>query len=187
VGTTSGSEHTTRQNRTEVKPDGAREISWGEGAGVALCGCGRPLSGDGGGQGVRDLNSEPGQGRSHREACVCPMIGHGVGGGVCSGRSDSGVVQGQRRRGGVGAMWRRRRVGLARWGGAVGVGPKCRARAQGELACGSGLWRAAPRPLAGRSAAFPHTYFIWMNCPFLQPGGLWGGVRGGDLNNTGDS
>ena len=113
MGTTSGSEHTTRQNRTEVKPDGAREISWGEGAGVALCGCGRPLSGDGGGQGVRDLNSEPGQGRSHREACVCPMIGHGVGGGVCSGRSDSGVVQGQRRRGGVGAMWRRHWVGLA--------------------------------------------------------------------------
>jgi len=32
---------------------------------VALCGCGRPLSGDGRGQGVRDLNSEPGQGRSH--------------------------------------------------------------------------------------------------------------------------
>ena len=29
---------------------------------------------------VRDLNSEPGQGRSHKEACVCPMIGHGVGG-----------------------------------------------------------------------------------------------------------
>jgi hypothetical protein len=52
VDTTSGSEHTTRQNRTEVKPDGAREIRWGEGAGVALCGCGRPLSGDGGGQGV---------------------------------------------------------------------------------------------------------------------------------------
>ena len=47
---------------------------------MALCGCGRPLSGDGGGQGVRDLNSEPGQGRSHKEACVCPMIGHGVGG-----------------------------------------------------------------------------------------------------------
>ena len=65
--TTSGSEHTNRQNRTEVKPDGAREIRWGEGAGVALCGCGRPLSGDGGGQGVRDLNSEPGQGRSHKE------------------------------------------------------------------------------------------------------------------------
>ena len=36
VGNTSGSEHTTRQNRTEVKPDGAREIRWGEGAGVAL-------------------------------------------------------------------------------------------------------------------------------------------------------
>ena len=36
---------------------------------------------------------------------MCPMIGHGVGGGVCSGRSDSGVVQGQRRRGGVGAMF----------------------------------------------------------------------------------
>ena len=47
---------------------------------MALCGCGRPLSGDGGGQGVRDLNSEPGQGRLHKEACVCPMIGHGVGG-----------------------------------------------------------------------------------------------------------
>ena len=122
MGTTSGSEHTTRQNRTEVKPDGAREISWGEGAGVALCGCGRPLSGDGGGQGVRDLNSEPGQGRSHKEACVCSMIGHGVGGGVCSGRSDSGVVQGQRRRGGAGAMWRRHWVGLARWGGAVRCG-----------------------------------------------------------------
>ena len=27
VDTTSGSEHTTRQNRTEVKPDGARETS----------------------------------------------------------------------------------------------------------------------------------------------------------------
>jgi len=37
--------------------------------------------GEGGGQGVRDPNSEPGQGRSHKEACVCPMIGHGVGGG----------------------------------------------------------------------------------------------------------
>jgi hypothetical protein len=51
VDTTSGSEHTTRQYRTEVKPDGAREIRWGEGAGVALCGCGRPLSGDGRGAG----------------------------------------------------------------------------------------------------------------------------------------
>jgi hypothetical protein len=50
------------ENRTEVKPDGAREIRWGEGAGVALCGCGRPLSEDGGGgRGDRDLNSEPGQ------------------------------------------------------------------------------------------------------------------------------
>jgi hypothetical protein len=38
VGTTSGSENTTRQNRTEVKPDGARKIRWGEGAGVALRG-----------------------------------------------------------------------------------------------------------------------------------------------------
>jgi hypothetical protein len=36
VDTTSGSEHTTRQNRTEVKPDGAREIRWGEGAGIFL-------------------------------------------------------------------------------------------------------------------------------------------------------
>jgi hypothetical protein len=47
VGTATGSEHTTRQNRTEVKPDGARETRWGEGAGVlALCGCGRPLAGE---------------------------------------------------------------------------------------------------------------------------------------------
>ena len=38
--TASGNEHTTRQNRTEVKPDGARKIRCGEGAGVALCGCG---------------------------------------------------------------------------------------------------------------------------------------------------
>ena len=30
VVTTSGSEHTTRRNRTEVKPDGAREIRWGD-------------------------------------------------------------------------------------------------------------------------------------------------------------
>ena len=53
VGTTSGSEHTTRQNRTEAKPDGARETRWGEGAGVALCGCGSPflftVSGESGG------------------------------------------------------------------------------------------------------------------------------------------
>ena len=79
---------------------------------MALCGCGRPLSGDGGGQGVRDLNSEPGQGRSHREACVCPMIGHGVGGGVCS-------------RDGQIAGWYKGNEGgeeLARCGGAVGWG-----------------------------------------------------------------
>jgi len=40
---------------------------------VALCGCGRPLggAGRGGWQGR--------QGRSHKEAYVCPMIGHGVG------------------------------------------------------------------------------------------------------------
>ena len=53
---------------------------------------------------------------------MCPMIGQGVGGGVQSVRSDSGVVQGQRRRGGAGAMWRRLWVGLARWGGAVRCG-----------------------------------------------------------------
>ena len=56
VGTASGSENTTRQNRTEVKPDGARKIRWGEGAGVALCGCGSEAPfggcwGDGGGAG----------------------------------------------------------------------------------------------------------------------------------------
>jgi hypothetical protein len=53
------SENTTRQNRTEVKPDRrtARKIRWGEGAGVALCGCGRPLSGDGGGAGETGTHS----------------------------------------------------------------------------------------------------------------------------------
>ena len=52
--TASGNEHTTRQNRTEVKPDRRRstkdQVGRG-GAGVALCGCGRPLLGDGGGAG----------------------------------------------------------------------------------------------------------------------------------------
>jgi len=72
VGTTSGSEHTTRQNKTEVKPDEARKIRWGEGAGVALCGCGRPLSGDeGGGQGAGILTlSRDRDGRTKRPACV---------------------------------------------------------------------------------------------------------------------
>ena len=46
VGTASGSEHTTRQNITEVKPDLPRKTRWGEGAGVARCGCGRPLAGE---------------------------------------------------------------------------------------------------------------------------------------------
>ena len=67
--------------------------------------------GEGGGQGVRDPNSEPGQGRSHKEACVCPMIGHGVGG-EC-------VVDGQI------AGWYKGNEGgeeLARCGGAVGWG-----------------------------------------------------------------
>ena len=35
-------------------------------------------------------------------------------------------------------------------------------------------WRAAPRPLAGRSAAFPHTYYVWMYSPFFQPGARLG-------------
>ena len=54
VDTASGNEHATRQNRTEVKTDGhgarkrSHEVLGREGAGVALCGCGRPLSGDGG-------------------------------------------------------------------------------------------------------------------------------------------
>ena len=79
---------------------------------MALCGCGRPLSGGGGGQGR--------QGRSHKEACVCPMIGHGVGGGVCSRDGQiAGWYKGNE--GGEelarcgGARW----VGLARWGGAA--------------------------------------------------------------------
>ena len=76
VDTASGNEHTTRQSRTEVKPDGARKIRWGE---------------RGGGSGPLRLREAPfggcggwwqgRQGRSHKEACVCPMIGHGVGGG----------------------------------------------------------------------------------------------------------
>ena len=52
------------------------------------------------------------QGRSHKEACVCLMIGHGVGGGVRSVRSDSGVVL----KGNEGGEE------LARCGGAIGWG-----------------------------------------------------------------
>jgi hypothetical protein len=37
--------HRSQNSPTEVKPDGARKTRWGEGAGVALCGCGRPLFG----------------------------------------------------------------------------------------------------------------------------------------------
>ena len=66
-----------------------------------------------GGQGVRDLNSEPGQGRSHKEACVCPMIGHAMAwGGECG-------VYGQI------AGWYKGNEGgeeLARCGGAIGWG-----------------------------------------------------------------
>ena len=50
VDTAGGSEHTTRQNRTEVKPDGARETRWGEGAGVALRLREAPCGGEGGGR-----------------------------------------------------------------------------------------------------------------------------------------
>ena len=42
------------EHEREVKPDRRRSTKdhrWGEGAGVALCGCGRPLLGDGGGAG----------------------------------------------------------------------------------------------------------------------------------------
>ena len=50
VGTTSGSEHTTRQNRTEVKPDGAHERSVGErGREWPSAAAGGPFGGMGGG------------------------------------------------------------------------------------------------------------------------------------------
>ena len=58
-------------------------------------------------------------------------------------------------------------VGVSGCRGSVGIVSRSGVEVLSQGSRRGGLWE---RPLAGRSAAFPHTYYIWMYSPFFQPG-----------------